>query len=74
MRADRRVTNVQDKDQLQSRGGVMMLTTPDITITPILEFTNGNCEVAIANLPTVNTTIILNVQTLRKRLFLQQIQ
>ena len=59
MRADRRVTNVHDKDQLQSRGGVMMLTTPDITITPILEFTNGNCEVAIANLPTVNTTIIL---------------
>ena len=64
MRSDRKVTDVSDKEQLKTRGGVMLLTSPEITITPILEFTNGNCEVAIATLPTINTTDT-NVQTIR---------
>ena len=59
MRSDRKVSDVNDNEQLKTRGGVMILTSPEITITPILEFTNGNCEVAIATLPTINTTVIL---------------
>ena len=36
------------------------MTSPDITITPIREpFSNSNCEVAIASLPTINSIAIV---------------
>ena len=60
LRADRTlVKNTQDVDQLSSRGGVMILTTNDIPITPILQFSNGNCEVLIAEIQIINTAIIV---------------
>ena len=48
-----------DDEQLSSRGGVLLLTSPNITITLITKFSNGNCEVLIASLSTVNIIVIL---------------
>ena len=36
----------------------MLLTSPNISITPVEEYSNGNCEILIAELPTINTTVI----------------
>ena len=47
-----------DPEQLKSRGGTCILTSPEVTITPGPCFSNGNCEVAIAKLPTINTLVI----------------
>ena len=50
---------VDDPDQIKSGGGTLVLTSPDITITPTEgSFSNGNCEVTIADLPTINTLVI----------------
>ena len=64
MRADRKEKtedNAGDGKYHATRGGggVILLTSPDITITPILDFSNGNCELAISSLPTINTVTIV---------------
>ena len=59
IRADRDYNfNPDDDDQLVTRGGCLLLTTPNITITPIVSYSNGNCEILIADLPTIHTTAI----------------
>merc|ERR1739838_1101022 len=52
-------TDKNDKKGLKSRGGVLLLTSPDIPITPISKFSNSNCELLIAELPTINMVMIL---------------
>ena len=47
-----------DPHQLKTRGGTLILTSPDITITPERSLSNGNCEIAIAKLPTINTYVV----------------
>ena len=37
----------------------MLLTSKDIPQTPITEFSNGNCELVIAEMPTINTVGIV---------------
>ena len=59
MRADRDVEfDPDDEDQLVSRGGCMLLISPNIISIPKLQFSNGNCEVVIVELPEKATTII----------------
>ena len=50
--------NKKDPKQLKNRGGTCIITSPEVTITPGPRFSNGNCEVAIAKLPTINTLVI----------------
>ena len=48
-----------DPDQIETQGGTLILTSSDITITPTkASFSNGNCEVLIAHLPTINGLIV----------------
>ena len=59
MRSDRDIdTFKEDEDSKSSRGGVMLLTSPEITITPKISYSNGGCELLIADLPTIHTTLI----------------
>ena len=52
VRGDRdREFNLEDDDQLLSHGGAMILTSPEIITDNKLEYSNGNCEIAIAELP-----------------------
>ena len=48
-----------EDDSLSKNGGVMLLTSKDIPQTPITEFSNGNCELVIAEMPTINTVGIV---------------
>ena len=52
MSAERDITadKEDDEDKLKSRG-YLILTSPDISISPIKSFSNGNCEFLIAQLP-----------------------
>ena len=45
MRSDR---DTEVEDHLAPRRGCLLLTSPDITITPMLTFSNGYCEILIA--------------------------
>ena len=60
-RSDRKVKQAdgsdKDDDCLVNRGGVMILTSPDIPITPVSEFSNGNSEVLLVNLQTLSTIV-----------------
>ena len=59
MKVDRHYDpKLKDPYQLKTRGGTMILTSPSVTITPEVNFSNGNCEVAIGKLPTINTVVI----------------
>ena len=49
---------LEDPHQLKTRGGTMILTSPDIPISPQISKSNGNCEVAIARLHTINALVI----------------
>ena len=46
-----------DPEHLDGRGGVMILTSGEIPITPVDEFSNGNCEAMVVNLQTINTAV-----------------
>ena len=46
-----------DEDHLEGRGGVMILTSAEIPITPVGKFSNGNCEVVIVHLKTINMVL-----------------
>ena len=48
-----------DPDHLVNRGGVMLLTSSDLPITPVLKFSNGNCEALVANLQTIYTAVVV---------------
>ena len=37
----------------------MLLTSPDITVKPVLSFSNGNCELLIEELPQLHMTILV---------------
>ena len=37
----------------------MILASPNVTITPELNFSNGHYEAAIAKLPTINSLVIV---------------
>ena len=50
--------DLSDPHQIKTRGGTMILTSPDIPITPKLKRSNGNCEVAIARLHTIDALVI----------------
>ena len=58
-RKDKKGDAVDDPEHLNGRGGVMLLTTPDIPITVKLEFSNGNCEVLIVYLKTIDTVVVV---------------
>ena len=59
-RADRNTeSKVNEPDQLKSRGGCLLLTSPDIIHIPILSFTNGNCEMSITELPQLKLLIMV---------------
>ena len=48
-----------DPNQLKTGGGTLVLTSEDIPITPTGQsFSNGNCEVCIVELKTINTLLI----------------
>ena len=51
--------DTESEDHLASRGGCLLLTSPDIIITPILTFSNGYCEILIAELPELHKAIIV---------------
>ena len=69
MRADRNVKLFpEDKERLKTRGGCMLLTSPNISITPVEEYSNGSCEILIAKLPTINATVISIYRPLGKHL------
>ena len=58
-RADRSYNyDPNDEHQLISRGGCMIITTPGISIKPVEEFSNGNCEIIIAELPTIKSMVL----------------
>ena len=60
LRADRDTEyNIHDEFQLQSHGGCLLLTSPDIITIPKLLFSNGNCELVIAECPELETSIIV---------------
>ena len=50
-RSDRDITkDAEDPHKLKSRGGCMVLTSPDIIMKKELSSSNGNCEVLIIEL------------------------
>ena len=59
-KTDRNTSNAaEDKECLSKNGGVLLLTTNDIPQKPVLKFSNGNCELVIAELPTINTAAMV---------------
>lgn len=60
IRTDRDTSNAAlDEDCLSKNGGVLLLTSKDIPQKPVLKFSNGNCELVIAELLTINTAAIV---------------
>ena len=59
IRSDRAISSkpTQDK-QLSSGGGCLMITPPHIFSKKILTFSNGNCEILIAECPDLETSFI----------------
>ena len=47
-----------DEYHLTSHGGVMLLSSPDLPLTEKMKFSNGNCEVLICEVPTINAVAI----------------
>ena len=47
-----------DEFHLTSHGGVMLLSSPDLPLTEKMKFSNGNCEVLICEVPTINAVAI----------------
>ncbi|MCH2405687.1 MAG: hypothetical protein MK200_05790, partial [Nitrosopumilus sp.] len=59
-RADRNLYyNLNDPNQLTSRGGCLLLTSPDIAQKPIKKISNGNCEMVIVELPELGISVIV---------------
>ena len=56
MRSDR---DTEGKDHLASRRGCLLLTSSDIVITPILTFSNAQCEIQITELLELLKAIIV---------------
>ena len=50
------VYDPDDENQLLSCGSFLLLTSPDITAISKLEYSNGNCEVLIVELPQMDLT------------------
>lgn len=44
---------------LRTGGGCLLLASPDLAVDPVLCFSNGNCELIIAELGNLNTTVIV---------------
>ena len=60
-RADRDTNfNPDDDAQLNSRGGVAILISPEITAIPVMSFSNGNCEIVAIECPELSI-IIANI-------------
>ena len=59
IRADRLELPENNEDIDQKQGGCMLLTSQEITLTPIESFSNGNCELIIAEAPTIKLAIAL---------------
>ena len=51
--------DLDDEGQLQSHGGSILLTSPDIVMLPKISFSNGNCEFLIAELPDLKLMLVL---------------
>ena len=57
-RADRDTEfNIDDEDQLSSKGGCLILSSPNITATPKVKFSNGNCELTITEFPQLSLSL-----------------
>ena len=52
----------------------MLLSTTDLPITTILQFSNGNCELLITELPSINTAIIVLYRPSGKNFHLTKFQ
>jgi len=52
--------NPNDDAQLNSRGGVAILISPEITAIPVMSFSNGNCEIVAIECPELSI-IIANI-------------
>ena len=48
-----------NEEHLKKQGGVMLITSSDLPINTIKTFSNGNCELLITELPTINTAILV---------------
>ena len=60
IRADRDTEFDQnDEFQLLSRGGCLLMTSPEIITIPKTTFSNGNCELIIAECPEMETSVII---------------
>ena len=58
-RADRnREYDLNDQDQLASHGGSMILTSPELITERKIEYSNGNCELAVAEIPELKLATI----------------
>ena len=57
-RADRDIEyDIEDEDQLLSHGGCLILSSPNITATPKVNFSNGNCELTITEFPQLSMSL-----------------
>ena len=57
-RADRNIEyDSEDDDHLSSKGGCLILSSPNITATSKVKFSNGNCELAITEFPQLSLSL-----------------
>ena len=74
IKADRDTNyDMNDDYQLQSCGGCLLLTSQDIITIPKITFSNGNCELVIANCPEIKLDISC-LSTSKNKFFTDKIQ